>query len=61
MAQSLTTGFARCHQSFLVNLSFVDAIRANELALTNGTTLPVSQRCRKDLLRAFTLHVGREL
>ncbi len=61
VAQALPAGFARCHQSFLVNLSCVEAIRANELVLTDGTLLPVSQRCRKDLLRAFTLHVGREL
>lgn len=61
VAQALPAGFARCHQSFLVNQSCVKAIRASELVLTDGTLLPVSQRCRKDLLRAFTLHVGREL
>lgn len=60
-AERMPMGFSRCHKSFLVNLSYIEAIRSNDLVLTDGTTLPVSQRCRKELVRAFTLHVGREL
>ena len=60
-AERLPVGFSKCHKSFLVNLSHIEEIRASDLVLTDGTTLPVSQRCRKELVRAFTLHVGREL
>lgn len=35
--------FARCHQGFLVNLSFVRYLRHNELELKSGATLPVSK------------------
>ena len=39
-------GFLRCHQSYLVNLSFVSVLdhRQMRLILTDGTELPVSKR-----------------
>lgn len=61
LAERLPGSFARCHKSFLVNLAFVKSVGASELVLTDGGTLPVSQRCRPGFLRAFALYVGRSI
>ena len=61
MEASLPRQFARCHKSFLVNMSFIAELRARDLVLLDGTVLPVSQRCHKALQRCFIDHVGRSV
>lgn len=48
-------GFCRCHQSFLVNLSYVKAIRRYELSLHGNIKIPVS-KSRYDSTREKLLH-----
>ena len=40
-------GFARPHNSFLVNLDFVDHIQKSILLLTDGTEIPISRNRKK--------------
>lgn len=46
LAEILAPRFARCHQSFLVNLAYVDELTANEARLVTGDIVPVSRRWR---------------
>ncbi|MCI8507648.1 MAG: LytTR family DNA-binding domain-containing protein [Lachnospiraceae bacterium] len=50
--------FARCHQSFMVNLSFVKGIEGLELILTTGDRLPISQPKRKEFMIKMTDYWG---
>ena len=42
-----SNGFARPHNSFLVNLDFVDHIQKSSLFLTDGTDIPISRNRKK--------------
>lgn len=42
-----SNGFARPHNSFLVNLDFVDHIQKSSLLLTDGTEIPISRNRKK--------------
>ena len=42
--------FARCHQSFVVNLNFIKGIEGLEAILTTGERIPISQPRRKDFM-----------
>lgn len=45
--------FIRCHQGFLVNLSFIRTLKATELELFNGQKIPVSKHRIQDVRKAF--------
>lgn len=49
--------FVRCHKSFLVNMDYVVACRANELVLSTGQSIPVSQSRRKSTQEAVRAYV----
>lgn len=49
--------FVRCHKSFLVNMDYVVACRSNELVLSTGQTVPVSQSRRKSTQEAVRAYV----
>lgn len=53
--------FARCHRSFIVNLSYVRSIEGLELLLTTGERIPVSQPKRKKFLQQLTEYMGDQL
>lgn len=46
-------GFIRSHQSFLVNLRFIRAIRSRELELINGENVPISKHRIQAVRQAF--------
>ena len=50
--------FARCHQSFLVNLSYVKGVKGLELSLTTGESIPISQPKRKEFMAKLTDYWG---
>ncbi len=50
--------FARCHQSFIVNLSHVKGVEGLELLLEAGERIPVSQPKRRDFMRKLTGYWG---
>lgn len=45
-------GFTRCHNGYLVNLRFVEAVTANDV-LVAGERLPISRHRRKEFLQAL--------
>lgn len=52
-------GFVRCSNCYLVNLRHVKGVNKDVVSVGN-TKLPVSQRKRKDLLRAMGLYLGEK-
>lgn len=50
--------FTHCHQSFVVNLSFVKGVEGLELLLTTGEQLPISQPKRKAFMEQLTRYWG---
>ncbi len=51
--------FARCHNSYLVNLEQVRDIRRNELILKNGAVLPIGRSYYKNFQSAFITFINR--
>ncbi len=47
-------GFSKCHNAYIVNLSFVEGVQKEEVLLTNGTHLPVSRARKKEFMAALT-------
>ncbi|MCI8482978.1 MAG: response regulator transcription factor [Lachnospiraceae bacterium] len=50
--------FAQCHQSFVVNLSYVKGVEGLELLLTTGECIPISQPRRKAFMMKLTDYWG---
>lgn len=50
--------FARCHQSFVVNLSFVKGVEGLVAILNTGEHLPISQPKRKEFMQRMTEYWG---
>lgn len=53
--------FAQCHQSFVVNLSFVKGVEDLELIMTTGERIPISQPKRKAFIKQLTEYIGGQL
>lgn len=53
--------FAQCHQSFVVNLSFVKGVEDLELLMTTGERIPISQPKRKSFIKQLTEYIGGQL
>ena len=55
MQEALPAGrFCRCHNSFIVNLSYIREITRTEVRLNNGKTLPIGRNYSRSLQNAFT-------
>ncbi len=50
--------FVRCHQSFVVNMSFVKGVEGLEIMLNTGEHIPVSQPRRKEFMMRMTDYWG---
>ncbi len=55
------TIFARCHNSYLVNLHYISYFRRTELELSNGEIIPVSRRYHADLQNQFGDFISRSI
>ncbi len=53
--------FARCHASFLVNLTYVESIEHLEAVLVTSERIPISQPKRKDFMIKLTEYWGNFL
>jgi DNA-binding LytR/AlgR family response regulator len=51
--EMLAGRFIRCHQSFLVNFSYIKRVGKADIELTNGKFIPISQRKRSKVLAAI--------
>lgn len=52
----LPNSFARCHQSYIVNMERIDEVRTKEVmevVMDNGVAIPVSRRLLADLKKAI--------
>jgi len=49
-----THGFSKCHNAYIVNLTFVEAVQKEEVILVNGFTLPISRARKKEFMAALT-------
>ena len=58
LLDELPPQFVRCHQSFLVNLDFVEKLGVDSLLLSTGDTIPVSRRCRSQVREALFEQIG---
>lgn len=47
-------GFSKCHNAYLINLSFVEAVQREEVELTTGEHLPISRAKKKEFMAALT-------
>jgi DNA-binding LytR/AlgR family response regulator len=45
--------FVRCHQSFVVNTSYIDRVEGTYIYLNNGFQIPISHKYMKDLEKAI--------
>jgi len=45
--------FARCHESFLVNLSYIDVLSKNQIELRNQKVIPVSKSRYAEIQKAY--------
>ena len=59
--QLLPHGFFRCHASFLVNARCIRTIGQTEVALNDGTSIPISQRRRKEFLVELSKYIGEQI
>ncbi len=51
-------GFARCHRSYLVNISQIKRIKSESLLLTNGEEIPLGRAYKNALSDIFTRYLG---
>lgn len=58
VSDALPDSFIQCHKSFLVNMSFIAELRAVDVVLQSGFTVPVSQRQRKAVRERFFEFLG---
>ncbi len=50
----ITHGFSKCHNAYLINLSYVEAVQKEEVVLTDGVRLPISRAKKKEFMAALT-------
>ncbi len=47
-------GFSKCHNAYVVNLSFVFAVNHDEVVMADKTTLPISRARKKEFMSELT-------
>lgn len=55
------TYFVRCHNSYIVNMTYVKEYCRNELILSNGQQIPVSRSYLNDVRKSIARWLGEEL
>lgn len=48
--------FARCHKGYLINLAYVQEIRARQILLSGGTVVPLGRQYRGALLKHMAVY-----
>lgn len=54
----LPIGFTRCHRSFLVSLAHIKSLNQGEIALHDGTRIPVSRRRERQVQHDLLAHLS---
>jgi len=55
-----SSAFVRSHQSYLVNMGYIQSVARYQLTLSNGLTLPISQSKYLNLQNSFILYVKQQ-
>lgn len=53
--------FFRCHQSFLINLAYVERLERDMVTMRGQVQVPVSRHRRRELIQAMTKYAGEIL
>ena len=61
IATELSGYFVRCHNSYIINLSYVQAINKSKCELSNGIDLPISMTYAKPLRQAYLTYISDAL
>lgn len=61
LEHQLSSGFVRCHQSYLVNLAWVQRLEGARLLLEGGETVPVSRSRAKETRQSLLRFAGEHL
>ncbi len=48
--QLVLMGFIRIHQSYIVNMQYIEIVSGDDLRMTNGDQLQISRRYKKRIL-----------
>lgn len=54
-------GFAQSHKGYLVNLSYVKSIKANDIMLTTNEVIPISRAMKKEFMQQLAVYMGGQL
>lgn len=57
----LNDSFCRCHQSYIVNLKYVQIIKKKEFILKNNKNIPISQKWLLESKNSFARYMGGNL
>lgn len=57
----LSSSFARCHNSYLVNMKYIHSINRTSCVLCDGVVIPISQTYSKAFQAAYIAYVSKEL
>lgn len=41
--------FYQCHRSYIINMNYIRSLSKTELTMSDGTTIPISRNCSKEL------------
>lgn len=55
------TVFARPHQSFIINLENINSFKNNDIIMTNGDVIPISQKKIKHIRQHFAKYISCKL
>lgn len=61
LTKQLTSSFVRCHNSYVVNLSKVNALQKDRFLLSNNVDIPVSRLYYKETRERFTDYIERTI
>jgi DNA-binding LytR/AlgR family response regulator len=52
-------GFLRCHQSYLINMKFIESIKNKVITTTVGKEIDISARKKQDFLDAYNDYIAK--
>ena len=50
--------FVRCHQGYLVNMAWIQAMEEDDIILKSGVRISISRRMRKSTIDAFSNYIA---
>ena len=54
-------GFAQSHKGYLVNFSYIDTIKGNDIILVTNEMIPLSRMMKKEFMTQLARYMGGQL